>query len=481
MFLKIVNKINKKINLRLSAIFSLLFIISSLVLFGITYFLISSSLVREDRAILRSKLLELWAHYQSGGILNIQREVTVDSLAGDNKLLLLRLADPKNETLFLLMPEGLQGLNRDTLIKTVQGKLLEKFGNVIRFKMKGKNFIVETGSVRLSDGNFLQIGMNIYERIRVLNRIRITFAFAMIPLVFISFSAGSYLAARSLRPISHLGATVQSIINTGKINSRIPVHTRGSGGELEELVTMFNTMLEKIELLVRGIRGALDSVAHDLRTPMARLRGIAELALRYPAEPDQGEQSHRDPEIYREALADCMEESERILTMLNTLMDISEAESGIMKLNRRSFNISELIEQCVEIYRYVAEDKGIALHTAVPKDIHAFVDNARVRQVVLNLLDNAIKYTPKNGKVEIGSSSNDNNVVISVRDSGIGIESDELLNIWDRLYRGKNTNAQPGLGLGLSFVKAVVGAHGGNVKVVSEPSKGSEFSISLPS
>jgi signal transduction histidine kinase len=258
------------------------------------------------------------------------------------------------------------------------------------------------------------------------------------------------------------------IIDTSKFDARVSIGTRGD--ELSELSTLFNTMLNKIETLISGMKMGLDNVAHDLRTPMTRLRGIAEMAL----------QSETDLNILTEALVDCMEESERILAMLNTLMDISEAETGAMKLNLEKVSLSNIIAEMVDLYSYVAEGKNIVIHTLFPEELNLTGDRNRLQQALSNLLDNALKYTHDGGRIDIEALERDRQIIITMKDTGIGIPPEELPKIWDRLYRVDKSRSTRGLGLGLSLVKAIVRAHNGHIEVSSEPDVGSLFAIYLP-
>ena len=287
-------------------------------------------------------------------------------------------------------------------------------------------------------------------------------------MILIGALSGIFLAARWLRPIKHLTSTVRSISETGRMSAR--VITSGSGDEMDELGSLFNQMLVRIESLINGMRESLDNIAHDLRTPMTRLRAMAENALEAPT-------PHA---VCQEALADCLEQSEQVMTMLKTLMDISEAETGVMQLNLALVNLADVVEEVVDVYRHVAEEKNISLALRLPPHIEIEADRTRLKQVIGNLLDNAIKYTSSGGAIEMGTDLDGNDMRLEVKDNGIGIPAHETTRIWERLYRGDRSRSQKGLGLGLSLVKAIVAAHKGQIAVNSAFGEGSVFSVRLP-
>ena len=178
---------------------------------------------------------------------------------------------------------------------------------------------------------------------------------------------------------------------------------------------------------------------------MTRLRGVAERAL-----------ASGDVNAQREALSTSLEESERILAMLDTLMDISEAETGTMRLALADVDLPTLVGEVVSVYEDVAEDKELKVRTEIEPDLRVTGDRDRLRQVLANLLDNAIKYTPRGGEVSIRGRAEGTTVVLDVADTGAGISQHDLPRIWERLYRGDQSRAERGLGLGLSLVKAIV-------------------------
>ncbi len=169
------------------------------------------------------------------------------------------------------------------------------------------------------------------------------------------------------------------------------------------------------------------------------------------------------------------------LSMLTTLMDISEAETGTMKLTRTTVEVATLVTEVIELYEDTAQEAGVTISSTISPGLVVSADRDRLRQALANLVDNAIKYTPRGGQVDISAARDGGFITIRVRDTGAGIPAHDLPRIFDRLYRGDQSRATRGLGLGLSLVRAYIEAHGGTVEVESAPRKGhSTFTIRLP-
>jgi signal transduction histidine kinase len=166
--------------------------------------------------------------------------------------------------------------------------------------------------------------------------------------------------------------------------------------------------------------------------------------------------------------------------MLNALMDISEAESGTMQLRREPVALAEVVARAIDLYRDVADAREVAVTANFSNDVVVNADRTRLEQVAANLIDNAVKYTPAGGRVDVEVAREGHSALLRVRDTGPGIPADELPRIFDRLFRGDTSRAERGLGLGLSLVKAIVEAHGGSVEVESDSGRGSVFTVRLP-
>jgi signal transduction histidine kinase len=428
--------------LRLALWYASLFVSGAIAIVFVTYFLTASSLKARDQQIIKGKLGDYAAAYQRGGVRVLATTVRSEQQVAPERLF-VRVVDRGVEAVVLSNPEGWDSSK------------------------------LELVSAQLADGTLVQVGKSTEARDDLLARFRATLGVVTLLIVVIALTGGWLATQSALFPIRRLSQAVQRIIRTGRTDARVPVE--GTGDAIDELSSLFNTMLDKIEGLVTAMRGALDNVSHDLRTPLTRLRGTAEMALAATA--DNAEQR---ADRYREALADCVEESDRVLVMLNTLMDISEAESGTMQLRREPVRLADVVGRAVDLYRDVADAKGVTLAADVRDDVVASADGTRLEQVAANLIDNAVKYTPAGGRVDIEVRKGQDRALLRVRDTGPGIPPDELPRIFDRLFRGDTSRAERGLGLGLSLVKAIVEAHGGTVDVVSEPNRGSAFTVSLP-
>lgn len=452
--------IRKSLGFRLAVWYAAIFIVMTSALSMISYFYLSTA-VRDTRKIIQGRARNLAAIAQARGIDAIYRADDYKYSKSGRKSVVIRVLDPSGEVSFQTNPKIWAEFRSAS-------RTLSVVGAWQYVPSSGDQDVLELMTVRLPGEYLLQVGKEIQDRKEILEHYRDTIIAVNIGMIFIGLAGGTILAFRALRPLRRLSQVIQSIVLTGNVNARVP--ESGSGDEFDHLTKLFNQMLVRIETLLKVMKEALDNVAHDLRTPLTRLRGTAEVALNGSPE----------PEHYREALANNIEESDRMLSLLNSLMDVSEAETGTMRLKPEPLNVSKMLSEVAELYQYVAEEKQVSISIDDGAALVISADRNRMRQVFANLMDNAIKYNFSGGQVTIRTRQEPMRAVVTFEDTGMAIAPEDIGKIWDRLYRGDKSRSQPGLGLGLSLVKAVIHAHHGTVEVQSAAGKGSVFTLSLP-
>jgi heavy metal sensor kinase len=464
MFFERIDRVRRSLAFRLAVLYTATCAILSIAAFLIFYQLMISNMhARADNA-LTEELNECSSLLAAKGLAPLKEEIYRKAQsAGTGKVFLRLLAtDGKEIASSDLGPWQGIGTGNSALQHLAQGRPVFE-----TYRPPGGEHSVRVIYGMAAPGMVLEIGRSLKDDEEILEDFRQAFRTA-IAIVLTLVALGGWLVARqALSGVREVTRTAMAI-SQGAMEKRVPL--TGRGDEIDRLSQTFNHMLERIQSLISEIKQVTDNIAHDLRSPVTRIRGLAEVTLT----------TGRSLDEYQTMAASTVEECDRLLGMINTMLEISEFEAGVATLSITKVDISNLIEEACDLFQPLAEDKGLVIKTKVPPQLLVSADRSKLQRAFTNLLDNAIKYTPLGGTVTISVKDGGKGVIISLRDTGIGIAAGDIPRIFDRFYRADMSRSEPGAGLGLSLVLAIVQAHGGNIQVNSSPGSGSTFAIVLP-
>ena len=433
------------------------------------YFLVSHKMsknlhVREDRAV-QAELVEFSVIYLEEGVRGLQNEFDLEAESIGATRFFGRLLSAEGEVLIVSRTNSWEGLSAELEHISMPADSEWMFSMLYP---PDSPLHTRLGTLRLPDGNLLQFGLNRHTETRFFAKIqRILLQTSLLMLLLSTFSV--WLISRyAIQGVQRV-TTAVSRIQKNDLDHRVCLGREGR--EINQLAEAFNNMLFRIQTLLHEMKEVSDNVAHDLRSPITRMRGIAETTLTGPQEMD----------LYREMGLSVIEESDRLAQMINTTLEISQAESGLLEIERNPVDLHVVLQNAIDLFEPVAEARRLRLRAELPEDpLVLYGDKNRLQRVIANLIDNAIKYTPASGEVLLRASLDEEAVHIDISDTGMGIDPEEVGLIFNRFYRAERSRSTEGNGLGLSLARTIVEAHGGSLTVESCLGEGTTFRINLP-
>ncbi|CAM2010698.1 sensor histidine kinase [Acanthopleuribacter pedis] len=319
---------------------------------------------------------------------------------------------------------------------------------------------------RIASDATVRIGMDVSARREALRMTRLVFGLGSLLSLVLSLLLLGWTTRRAVQGVRHVRERAETIRHQDDLSARVPLPT--AFRETNELAETFNAMMDRVQFLVKNLRLVMDHFAHDLKTPMTRLRGLAEQSLRRGGDDE-------DMELAGTVVDEC----DRITAELDTLLLIARAESGLSVFRPSAFDLAECVRECLEFFEPELEMKGMALAERLPDSMPITVDLQVTRRVVLNLIENAVKYS-ETGTVTVTGTQDQSTASISVCDNGLGIRAEDAEQIFEPFFRTKDHATREGHGLGLSYCRSVLNAMGGGIHYRPNQPNGSCFTITMP-
>lgn len=466
MYLKKILRLRHTLSFRLTLWFTGIFAVSSIAAFLAFYVLAASVINRHMDQQLLNEISEYSSLFSLKGIETLKTALVLEAESEGVDKTFFRIVNWDGEELFSSNISSWGNLDID---RTVLTQLRNGASHVFEtLTIPGHSHKMRILYGVITDtGKILQIGESLEGNKHLIEVFRKIFGATMAVLIALGALVGWFMARRAMAGVEEVTQTAMDI-SKGAFKHRVSV--KDSGDEINRLATTFNIMLDRIDILVSGMREMTDSIAHDLRSPITRIRGIAEMTLITGKSMDE----------YKDMAVNTIEECDHLLEMVNTMLDISEAEAGAGKRTMEKSDMSGIVRDVCGLFQPAAEEKGLTLISKISNNSFVQGDTQMLQRMMANLMDNELKYTPYGGTITVSVNTNKGWVVISIKDTGIGISGDDLPHIFERFYRCDQSRAQAGIGLGLSLAMAIAKSHNGNITATSYPGNGSEFIITLP-
>ncbi len=462
------NKIIKTWNtlaFRLTLGYAGIFILSSLTVFVIFYALTTSTTQRRMDRQLLNEVKEFTSSLALNGVEEVKSEMVLEAESEGVDKTFYRLLNTKGEQ---IASTNMSSWENVDISRTVLARINDGEGPVFQtLSIPGRKYKVRIIYGLIGPEIILQLVESLEENALLAELFREVLGTTIALLMIISALAGWFMARRALSGVGEVTRTALDITK-GAFDQRVQV--RAKGDEIEQLSSAFNRMLDRIQELVTGMKEVTDNIAHDLKTPITRIRGLAESEL------NTGKSNDRCQDL----AADTIEECDYIMQLINTMLEISETEAGVAEPAKKEVDMAKVIWGACDLFRPIAENKGIRLISKVPNSSYVSGDIHGLQRMIVNILENAIKYTDTGGTVSISLHNDNEQIVIAIHDTGIGISEEDLPHIFKRLYRCDSSRSQSGFGLGLTLAMAVARAHGGEITAASRPGEGSIFTVILP-
>jgi len=450
---------------RLTLWYTFIVIILITIVFSASYFSLKKTLEQNMENDLLEDIIEFKILYQNEGLDGVKREIEREIELGEEQKFFFQLFNKDGIQIYSSDFSHWQFLPKNQqLIKQVFSTRKFVFQTV---NIQGTEYKAKTIQDLIAPDVLLYTGESTEDIQDIMTLLSSVFISMFLMVTPIAFIIGWFTAGHAVKGITEV-SRIASEIEKGKLDRRVSVSAQGD--EIIQLVNTFNAMLDRIKVLIFEMKEMTDNIAHDLRSPLARIRVISESVL----------SDNNTPKEFKSSASDTIEECDRLLQMINSILDVAEVEADTFQISKQKVNISQLVQDACELFEEMAEQKRIKLIFRLENNCYIYGNIQNLQRMLANLLDNAIKYTLANGQVEVVLTCSKQNIEIMVMDTGMGIPKNDQTRVFDRFFRCDQSRTHDGCGLGLSFSRAVVRSHGGDINLSSRLKKGSRFTIKLP-